>query len=160
MRSLVVGAPYGLKHTLTVGHISGRRIFDDRIGSMNATEFLQTDAAINSGNSGGPMFNLAGEVVGVVNNIMSKSGGFEGLGFATTSKLARQLLLDHKMFWSGLDGLIIEGDLARALNLPQTAGFLVQRVAKGRPPGAREFALAPYAPRLKAKTCSLEATSF
>jgi serine protease Do len=130
---LVVGAPYGLKHTLTVGHISGRHILKNRIGSMRAMEFLQTDAAINSGNSGGPMFNLAGEVVGIVNNIMSRSGGFEGLGFATTSKLARQVLLDKKVFWSGLEGVLIEGDLARALNLPQAAGFLVQRVTEGSP---------------------------
>src|SRR5262245_4106582 len=130
---LVVGAPYGLSHTLTVGHISGRRISSNRMGSMRAMEFLQTDAAINSGNSGGPMFNLSGEVVGIVNSIMTKSGGFEGLGFATTSKLAQQLLLEKKMFWSGLEGVLIEGDLARALNLPQSAGFLVQRVAEGSP---------------------------
>jgi S1-C subfamily serine protease len=130
---LVVGAPYGLKGTLTVGHISGRRTWDNRMGSLRELEFLQTDAAINSGNSGGPMFNLAGEVVGIVNNIMSKSGGFEGLGFATTSKLARQLLLEKQMFWSGLEGVLVDGDLARALNLPQSAGFLVQRVAEGSP---------------------------
>jgi serine protease Do len=130
---LVVGAPYGLKDTLTVGHISARRAWNKRMGSMRAMEFLQTDAAINSGNSGGPMFNLAGEVVGIVNNIMSKSGGFEGLGFATTSNLARHLLLEKKMFWSGLEGVLVEGELARALNLPQSAGFLVQRVAEGSP---------------------------
>jgi serine protease Do len=76
---LIVGAPYGLKHTLTVGHISGRRILSNRIGSMRAMEFLQTNAAINRGNSGGPMFNQAGEVVGIVNNIVSSSGGFEGI---------------------------------------------------------------------------------
>jgi serine protease Do len=130
---LVIGAPYGLSHTLTVGHISGRRILNKRIGSMRAMEYLQTDAAMNSGNSGGPMFNLAGEVVGIVNNIMSRSGGFEGLGFATTSKLARQLLLDEKTFWSGLESVLIEGDLARAFNIPQGAGLLVQRVAEGSP---------------------------
>jgi serine protease Do len=130
---LVVGAPYGLKHTLTVGRISSRRILNNRIVSMNAMELLQTDAAVNSGNSGGPMFNLAGEVVGIVNNIMSRSGGFEGLGFATTSKVARQLLVDKRMFWSGMEGILIEGDLARALNLPQQAGFLVQRVAERSP---------------------------
>jgi S1-C subfamily serine protease len=130
---LVVGAPYGLRNTLTVGHISGRRTANSRMGGMRAMEFLQTDAAINSGNSGGPMFNLAGEVVGLVSSIMSKSGGFEGLGFATTSKLARQLLLDKKTFWSGLEGVLVEGDLSKALNLPQAAGFLVQRVAEGSP---------------------------
>jgi len=80
-----VGAPYGLSYTLTVGDISGRRLSNNWVGSMRAMEFLQTDAAIDSGNSGGPMFNLAGEVVGIVNNIVSKSGGFEGLGFAYTT---------------------------------------------------------------------------
>jgi S1-C subfamily serine protease len=53
----------------------------------SAIEFLQTDAAINSGNSGGPVFNLSGEVVGIVSQILTKSGGFEGIGFAATSKI-------------------------------------------------------------------------
>jgi serine protease Do len=65
--------------------------------------------------------------------IVTKSGGFEGIGFAATSKMARLPLLDQKMFWSGLEGKLIEGDLVRALNLPQGAGFLVQRVAQGSP---------------------------
>jgi len=99
----------------------------------SAIEFLQTGAAINRGNSGGPVFNLSGEVVGIVSQILTKSGGSEGIGFAASSKIARQLLLDQKMFWSGVEGMLIEGDLARALNLPQAAGFLIQRVAKGSP---------------------------
>jgi hypothetical protein len=92
-----------------------------------------TDAVINSGNLGGPMFNLSGEVVGIVSQILTMSGGFQGIGFAATSKMTRQLLLDQKMFWSGVEGMVIEGDLARALNLPQAAGLLVQRVAQGSP---------------------------
>ena len=130
---LVVGAPYGLSHTLSIGHISGRYRPSNWVEGTSAIEFLQTDAAINSGNSGGPVFNLSGEVVGIVSKIVTKSGGFEGIGFAATSCMARHLLLDQKMFWSGLEGMLIEGDLARALNLPQAAGFLVQRVAKGSP---------------------------
>jgi serine protease Do len=129
----VVGAPYGLSHTLTAGHISARHSPDNRISDTALTEFLQTDAAINQGNSGGPMFNVNGEVIGIVTNILSKSGGSEGLGFAATSKMARQLLLDRKPFWSGVEGFLLKGDLAKALNIPQPAGLLVQRVAVGSP---------------------------
>jgi serine protease Do len=129
----LVGAPYGFSYTLTAGHISGRHSADSRISDSASTEFLQTDAAINQGNSGGPMFNMNGEVVGIVTNILSQSGGSEGLGFAATSKMARQLLLVQKPFWSGIEGLLLRGDLARALNVPQSAGLLVERVADGSP---------------------------
>ncbi|HEV7395312.1 MAG TPA: trypsin-like peptidase domain-containing protein [Pyrinomonadaceae bacterium] len=129
----VVGAPYGLSFTLTAGHISARHSVDNRINDTPLKEFLQTDAAINQGNSGGPMFNMNGEVIGIVTNILSKSGGSEGLGFAATSKMARQLLLDQKPFWSGIEGFLLKGDLAKALNVPQPAGLLVERVADGSP---------------------------
>ena len=130
----VVGAPYGLALTLTVGHVSGRATPKYRLTSMSASawEFFQTDAAINGGNSGSPMFNWSGEVIGIVSNILSRSGGFEGIGFAATSKMAR-LLLEQKPFWSGMEGMLVQGDLAGLLNLPQPAGFLVQRVAEGSP---------------------------
>jgi serine protease Do len=127
----VVGAPYGLSRTLTAGHVSGRHTLNKRSENTTAVEFLQTDAAINSGNSGSPVFNLDGEVMGIVSNIMSRSGGSEGLAFAATSNTARRLLLEQKPFWSGIEGLLVDGDLARALNLPQPAGVLVQRVAEG-----------------------------
>jgi len=126
----VVGSPYGISNTLTAGHVSGRRALEKRIGSGSAIEFLQTDAAINRGNSGSPVFNLDGQVVGIISNIMSKSGGSEGLAFAATSNTARKLLLEQKPFWSGIEGVLVDGDLAKALNLPQPAGVLVQRVAE------------------------------
>jgi serine protease Do len=126
----VVGAPYGISNTLTAGHVSGRHVLDKRTPKATV-EFLQTDAAINSGNSGSPVFNLKGEVIGIVSNIMSKSGGSEGLAFAATSNTARHALLDQKPFWTGIDGFRVEGSLAKALNLPQAAGILVQRVAEG-----------------------------
>jgi S1-C subfamily serine protease len=126
----VVGAPYGLSPTLSVGHVSGRAAPKNHLTGMSAWEFFQTDAAINGGNSGGPMFNWKGEVIGIVSNILTRSGGFEGIGFAATSKMAR-LLLEQKPFWSGMEGILIQGNLAAVLNLPQPAGFLVQRVAEG-----------------------------
>jgi S1-C subfamily serine protease len=127
----VVGAPYGLSRTLTAGHVSGRHLQNESSQDPMAVEFLQTDAAVNSGNSGSPLFNLDGEVMGIVSNIMSRSGGSEGMAFAATSNTARRLLLEQKPFWSGIEGLVVDGDLARALNLPQAAGVLVQRVAEG-----------------------------
>jgi serine protease Do len=127
----VVGAPYGVSQTLTAGHISGRHTLDKRPENMMAVEVLQTDAAINIGNSGSPLFNLNGEVMGIVTNIVSRSGDSEGLAFAAISNTARSLLLDQKPFWSGIEGLLVQGDLAKALNLPQRVGVLVQRVAEG-----------------------------
>lgn len=127
----MVGSPYGLSRTLTAGHVSGRHTLNKRSENTTAVEFLQTDAAINSGNSGSPIFNLDGEVMGIVSNIMSRSGGSEGLAFAATSNTARRLLLEQKPFWFGIEGLLVDGDFARALNLPQPAGVLVQRVAEG-----------------------------
>jgi serine protease Do len=115
----IVGAPYGVSQTLTAGHISGRHTLDKRPENMMAVEVLQTDAAINLGNSGSPLFNLNGEVMGIVTNIVSRSGGSEGLAFAAISNTARSLLLDQKPFWSGIEGLLVQGDLAKALNLPQ-----------------------------------------
>jgi len=84
-QAFIVGAPYGIGHTLTVGHISARHKPNTVYSGMSLAEFLQTDAAINHGNSGGPMFSLRGEIVGIVSHIISKSGGFEGLGFVVTS---------------------------------------------------------------------------
>ena len=126
----VIGAPYGISQTLSVGHLSGRHRLD-RNNQSTAVEFLQTDAAINTGNSGGPMFDMQGNVIGIVSSIMSHSGGSEGLAFATAANTAKQLLLERKPFWSGIDGLVVTGALAKALNLPQAAGVLVQRIGDG-----------------------------
>lgn len=126
----VVGAPYGVGHSLTVGHISGRHAPNSLSGDLTLGEFLQTDAAINKGNSGGPMFNMKGEIVGVVSHIMSQSGGFEGLGFAVTSNKARKLLFEERSIWSGLEGKALTGEIAQVFNVPQPAGVLVERVAE------------------------------
>jgi S1-C subfamily serine protease len=128
---MVVGAPYGLAHSMSVGWISARwppkTIFRD----MPLAEFFQTTATINTGNSGGPMFNMAGEVIGIVSQNISKSGGSEGLGFVVTMNTAQKLLIERKVFWAALQGLLITGELAAILNIPAPAGFLVKTVAQG-----------------------------
>jgi serine protease Do len=129
----VVGAPYGLAHTLTVGHVSARRKPNVISGGFELGELFQTDAAINRGNSGGPMFNMAGEVVGIATGILTMSGGFEGLGFAVTSNTAKRLLLEQPSFWFGLDGILLKDELAAAFNVPQPMGLLVQEVAENSP---------------------------
>ena len=132
----VIGAPFGISHSFTVGHVSGRRVSDQLFGGFRAVELLQTDAVINQGNSGGPMFSTRGEVVGIVSHILSASGGYQGLGFAVTSNLAMRALLDEPGVWTGLDGVLVTGEIARALNLPQRAGILIQAVASGSPAAA------------------------
>ena len=79
------------------------------------------------------MFDMAGEVVGIVSHIISKSGGFEGLGFVVTSNMARALLLERRSFWTGMQGFVLRDHLAKIFNLPQPTGVLVQRVAAGSP---------------------------
>jgi S1-C subfamily serine protease len=128
----VVGAPYGLARTLTVGHLSGRLKPGQVSARFELAEFLQTDAAINQGNSGGPLFNGAGEVIGIVSHLISKSGGFEGLGFVVASNTARRLLLEQPVPWSGIDAILLEGDMLRIFNLP-APGLLIQRVAEDSP---------------------------
>jgi serine protease Do len=130
---IIVGAPYGIGHSLSVGHISGRHAPNTVYGPLAKAEFLQTDAAINTGNSGGPMFNMSGEVIGIVSHIISKSGGFEGLGFVVTANKARKILIERHAFWSGLKTYFVSGDVARVLNLPQPTGLLVQQVARNSP---------------------------
>jgi len=128
---LIVGAPYGLSHSMSAGWISARWPANSVYRSMPLAEFLQTDATINTGNSGGPMFNMAGEVIGIVSHNISKSGGSEGLGFVVTINTAKTLLLERPSFWSGLDGRLISGPIAQILNLPQPTGYLVKSVARG-----------------------------
>ncbi|HEY3039800.1 MAG TPA: trypsin-like peptidase domain-containing protein [Pyrinomonadaceae bacterium] len=126
----IVGAPYGLSYTLTVGRISGRRPDETRGGILSSAEFLQTDAVINPGNSGSPVFNKQGEVVGIVSSIISDSEDFKGVGFAATVNAARSLLLNEGASRTGLEGVLVTGIVAKALNVPQAAGFLVTAVAK------------------------------
>ncbi len=128
---MIIGAPYGLSHSMSAGWISARWPANSVYRAMPLAEFLQTDATINTGNSGGPMFNMAGQVIGIVSHNISKSGGSEGLGFVVTINTAKRLLLERPSFWSGLEGWLISGPIAQILNLPQPTGYLVKTVAKG-----------------------------
>ncbi len=128
---MIIGAPYGLSHSMSAGWISARWPANSVYHAMPLAEFLQTNATINTGNSGGPMFNMAGQVIGIVSHNISKSGGSEGLGFVVTSNTAKKLLLDRPSFWSGLEGRLITGPIAQILNLPQPTGYLVKSVARG-----------------------------
>lgn len=131
-RVFIVGAPRGISHTLTVGHLSARRTSPRQLKGLIDLEVFQTDAAVNPGNSGGPMFDMDGTVIGIVSYIVTRSGGSEGLGFAITSNVAREVLLEQPAFWSGLDSVMLQGVVARAFNVPgDGAGILVQHVAKG-----------------------------
>jgi S1-C subfamily serine protease len=133
----VVGAPLGISHSMTSGYISARRRVTGQLRKLVDTELFQTDAAINQGNSGGPMFDMAGEVIGIVSHLASKTGGSDGIGFAVTSNVVRKTLLESPAFWSGIDGLLLSDDLARVLNVPDgRTGLLVQRVAIGSPGAA------------------------
>jgi S1-C subfamily serine protease len=136
-RVFVIGAPLGLTDTLSVGYVSARRPGQCTIPSLVQSKLLQTDAAINQGNSGGPMFNMRGEVVGVVSHLVTRTGDNSGLGFAVSSNTARELLLERPAFWSGSESTLITGELARALNTPDgRPGLLVERVAAGSPADA------------------------
>jgi S1-C subfamily serine protease len=128
---MVVGAPYGLSYSMSVGWISARWAPNTIFPDMPLAEFLQTTATINTGNSGGPIFDMAGDVIGIVSQNISKSGGSEGLGFVVTIKSARSLLVPRKVFWGALQGLLLTGDLAAIFNVPAPAGFLVKTVAQG-----------------------------
>jgi S1-C subfamily serine protease len=126
----IIGAPYGLAHSLSAGIISARWEPDTINRDFPLAEFFQTDAVINTGNSGGPMFTRAGELIGIVSHNITKSGGSEGLGFVVTSNTVRKLLLEQNRRWYGLDLMLVTGGMAEALKVPQPGGFLVKQVVK------------------------------
>src|SRR5262252_518902 len=131
---MIIGAPYGLSHSMSVGWISARWPPNTVYKHMPLAEFFQTTATINTGNSGGPMFNMAGEVIGIVSHNISKAGGSEGLGFAVTMNTAKKHPLEKASFWTGIEGLLLNDQVSDLLNLPpRTNGYIVKTVAKGSP---------------------------
>jgi serine protease Do len=129
----VIGAPMGLEYSLSAGIISGKHKIHKMTNSFVEAEFFQTDAAINTGNSGGPMFNMKGEVIGISSSILSRSGGFEGIGFAATTEIARSLLVEKPRYWWGFTPILLNEELAGIFNLPQEAGILVGSVTDKSP---------------------------
>jgi serine protease Do len=128
---LVIGAPYGLRYALSRGVLSARWDANTVTVDFPLAEFFQTDAVINTGNSGGPMFNMAGELIGIVSHNITKSGGSEGLGFAVTANSMKKLMLERPRAWYGVDVQPVTGAQAQALKVPQAGGFLVKNVVRG-----------------------------
>jgi serine protease Do len=133
---VAVGNPFGLGGTVTTGVISAR---GRDIGSGPYDDFLQIDAPINRGNSGGPAFNLEGEVVGVNTAIFSPSGGSVGIGFAIPASMATDIvdtLRDNGKVtrgWLGIQIQPVTNDIAASLKLPSTKGALVADVTDSSP---------------------------
>ncbi len=125
----VIGAPFGLERSLSVGYISGKYNGEGHANGLLPLELLQTDAAINEGSSGSPMFNMKGEVIGVVSFILGYSKGFQALTFTATSNSVKRLLNGDQGIWIGIDIYVVSDLLAKILNLPQKSGVLVQNVA-------------------------------
>ena len=134
---IAIGNPFGLGGTVTAGIVSskGRDIATDTMGIVD--DFIQTDAAINSGNSGGPMFNMAGEVIGINTAIYSPSGSNVGIGFAipasTVSKVVDQLK-EHGRISRGMLSIKIQDitpEIADAIDVTEGQGVLVMEVDKG-----------------------------
>ena len=135
-RVLAIGAPLGMTGTVTSGIISAK----GRDIHMNMYEdFLQTDAAINPGNSGGPLVNLAGEVVGINSAIKSGTGGFQGIGLAISSNLAKNVMdqLQNKgavqRGYLGVQIQPLDPEVAKRLGLGEKTGVVIAKVGPGTP---------------------------
>jgi serine protease Do len=136
---IAVGNPFGLGGTVTAGIVSAR---GRDIGSGPYDDFLQIDAPVNHGNSGGPTFNAEGEVVGVNTAIFSPSGGSVGIGFAIASDVVKavvQQLKDNGVVtrgWIGVEIQPVTADIADDLGLKSAAGALVAQAEKNSPAAA------------------------
>jgi serine protease Do len=135
---LAVGNPLGVGQTVTAGIVSAKSRRTG-VGDGSFEDFLQTDAPINQGNSGGALVNLQGELVGINSQILSPSGGNIGVGFAIPSNMARgvmQQLIDHgsvRRSQLGVTAQTITGDIAQSLGLSSVNGALVSDVEDGSP---------------------------
>jgi len=133
---LAIGNPFGLGGSVTAGIVSARQR-DINAGPYD--DFLQTDASINRGNSGGPMFNMDGEVVGINSAIYSPSGGSVGIGFAIPSNLAKPIIDQLRQFghprrgWIGVRIQSVSPELAEGLHLQSSKGALIASVTAGGP---------------------------
>lgn len=133
---LAIGSPYGLENTATAGIISAT---SRALPNDTYVPFIQTDVAVNPGNSGGPLFNLKGEVIGINSQIYSRTGGYQGLSFAIPIDVAmrvEQQLVQHGKVVRGRIGVSIQDvtqSLADSFGLKKVQGALVSSVEKGSP---------------------------
>ncbi|MCS7164606.1 MAG: DegQ family serine endoprotease [Thermodesulfovibrio sp.] len=134
---LAIGNPYGLTHTVTMGIISATGRAD--VGIADYEDFIQTDAAINPGNSGGPLVNIKGEIIGINTAIFSKTGGYQGIGFAVPSNMARvikdSLIKEGRVIrgWIGVMVQDLTAELAEKFGLKEPTGVIVTDVTKQSP---------------------------
>jgi len=134
---LAIGNPFGLSHTVTMGIISA--VGRANVGIADYEDFIQTDAAINPGNSGGPLVNIKGELIGINTAIFSRSGGYQGIGFAVPSNMVRLVMgqLEQKgkvtRGWLGVTIQELTPELSQKFGLKQSKGALVGDISKGSP---------------------------
>jgi serine protease Do len=134
---LAIGNPFGFSQTVTMGIVSAKG--RSETGIVDYADFIQTDAAINPGNSGGALVNMQGQLVGINTAIISRSGGYQGIGFAIPSNMASQIaqsLVEHGRVvrgWLGIGIQDVDPDLAAAMSLPTADGVLVSDVEPGGP---------------------------
>jgi serine protease Do len=134
---LAIGNPFGFSQTVTMGIVSAKG--RSETGIVDYADFIQTDAAINPGNSGGALVNMQGELVGINTAIISRTGGYQGIGFAIPSNMASQiaqaLVKDGRVVrgWLGIGIQDVNPDLAGAMSLPTADGVLVSDVEPGGP---------------------------
>ncbi|HET6607695.1 MAG TPA: DegQ family serine endoprotease [Rhodopila sp.] len=133
---LAIGNPFGLGGTVTAGIVSAR---GRDIHQGQYDDFIQTDAAINRGNSGGPLFNMDGQVIGINTAIFSPSGGSIGIGFSIPSNMAKKVVSDLREYgharrgWLGVKIQQVTPDIAESLGLKDAAGAMVAGVTDGGP---------------------------
>jgi len=134
---LAFGNPFSLGHTVTMGIVSA--VGRANVGIADYEDFIQTDAAINPGNSGGPLVNVKGELVGINTAIFSRTGGYQGIGFAVPSNMAKsvmtQLINDGKVTrgWLGVTIQNFTPELAKEFGLEKATGALVTEIFDGSP---------------------------
>ncbi len=136
---IAVGSPFGLSGTLTTGVISQLgRVLRTPSGRL-IPNVIQFDAAVNPGNSGGPLLDYSGRVIGVTTAIASKVGEFSGIGFAIPSNIVRKVvdaIIREGVYrhpWLGIIGIDVNPEIAKVIGIPQAYGFLVTDVAPGGP---------------------------
>jgi serine protease Do len=135
---LAIGNPYQLSETVTLGIVSA--VNRQNVGINAYEDFIQTDAAINPGNSGGALINARGELVGINTAIFSQSGGYQGIGFAVASNLARRVQNDLREFGAVKRGSIgrieiqpLTTEIAAELGAPDSKGIFVSRISSTSP---------------------------